>query len=167
MSNQFVPGSGKKARNKQGSHSQPLPAWKGINEAERRDLARRGILLPDPEPAPPRRRRRRKTIKLWKDEAAVERGRKGAAARKANAGKRAAQSEHERRSAAARKGWAKIPKEERTRRAERGWETRDQRYGRTRASGDQQRLADEARRQRKHEEYGRARRPSGTYRAPF
>ncbi len=120
----------KKGRNKQGSHSQPRRAWKELSELLYRESG--GVIPTDP-PAP-RRRPRRKTIKLYKDEAAVERGRRGAATRKANAPQRAAQSEHERRSKAAKKGWDKIPASERTARAKRGWDTRDARYGHPRGS---------------------------------
>jgi len=166
MPNQFDPNSYAKGRprgsNKQGtgrSHSQPLRAWKGIADRLAREA---GEMAPAPEPTP-RRRPRRKTIKLWKDPGAVERGRKGAATRKANAPQRAAKSEHERRSDAAKRGWAKIPPAERSDRALRGWETRDMLHGRTRTKRDNQRYLEDQQRLEKSQKYGRRRRDSGAF----
>lgn len=127
----------------------------------------------EPMEEPPRRRKRRKTVKLWKDEAAVERGRKGAATRKANAGARAAQSEHERRSAAARKGWAGISKEERSAIARAGWDTRYARQGVSREDRTHERQARGARDQRRRRvpkdsnPFARFAQPDNRGRAPF
>lgn len=124
-----------------------------------------GALPTVPPPPPPARRRRRKTVKLWKDQAAVERGKRGAATRKAKKAQQAAQSEHERRSQAARKGWAKIPKDERTERAIRGWDTRYAQSGRSRSEREHRQRLEDAGRKTRHQLYGNSRtRPrSGPY----